>query len=64
MSTSGPLRLINREERTQSLYVAHTGESLARLRKWVRGIGPRAESLDEAIAEKRRGDNGAINRVM
>lgn len=64
MSTLELLRLINREEKTQSLYVAHTGESLARLRKWDWSIGPRAESFDEAIAEKRRGDNGAINRVM
>jgi len=39
-------------------------ESPARLRKWDRSAGPRAESFDEAIAEKRRGDNGAINRVM
>lgn len=63
---SGALRLINREKRTQSLYyyVAYTDESPTRLRKWDQSIGPRAESLDEAIVEKRRGDNGAINRVM
>lgn len=61
---SGVLRLINREKKTQYYYVAHTDESPTRLRKWDQSIGPRAESLDEAIVEKRRGDNGAINRVM
>lgn len=61
---SGVLRLINREKKTEYYYVAHTDESPTRLRKWDQSIGPRAESFDEAIVEKRRGDNGAINRVM